>query len=591
MLAAIMATGSFTAHAQDAKNLARSFFYARQVQHPTLSPSGKKMAYVLRSRKQDWLWVHDIETSASRAYEQKNEIRIKRLDWLDDNTLAYDNWRQATTYLAYNLLNLRRQSTIKIEDQGKVLQIVHPLPFKQGQAIAKFPSSNELYTLDARSGELTTLLRTKEPFNQIIVDSYGTPRLGKIEGDEPSFFASSLDKWEPLETPESLQDLAIVDAGSTLLATHLEDSHFVVSLHDFPSLKSRNQRYVHDGYDVAPDAYIRNNLTHAIAGFRYQADKPTYAWIDAEYQQWHETLSAYMPGMNIEILGTDTSKRHVSAFASADNQPGHLFVLDTEDERIQTIRYSGPLLDPEELPRTMPFYFSNRNGQRVHGYITLPQDPYKKPFPLIVIARDGPQGRNTWGYDPQNLYFAKLGFAVIKVDYHGSTGYGQTHADLPLHKILELSVQDCADAARWAIQHGFADAQKVGIYGEGFGGYVALASLAAEQNLYQCAVGFGGIYDWNKHLDETSNDLAPRYKLLSPINSAESFNAAALLIHSQSDKKVSPDQSRAMHQALRREGKDSALSLTNWQPHTHLSPDSAYALYLRLATFYASELK
>ena len=125
-----------------------------------------------------------------------------------------------------------------------------------------------------------------------------------------------------------------------------------------------------------------------------------------------------------------------------------------------------------------PVSFPSRDGTTIYGYLTLPKGGGGGPFPLLMTIHGGPYSRDVWGFDPEVQFFAKLGYAVFQVNYRGSSGYGEVYEGENLIEVCRYVVEDVADAARWAIEEGYADGERIAIYGGSFGGYAALAGAA-----------------------------------------------------------------------------------------------------------------
>lgn len=595
-LAAVSLSGG-----QDAKELARSFFHARLIKSPVLCPSGQRLAYVLQSKEHDWLWVHDTLTHASRAYEQTRGLRIREVAWMDDAQVVFEVWNTDTAFKSHYRLDTRRQIVTPLHPEAEGFSLAHPLPFQSRRALLTRTQPGgvtEIVKVEIGRASLGPAAPPLAMVERYLIDSYGKPRLARMQAGGWVAPNRAENAWEPVAPPPDHDLIDFIDAGSSLLATRRDEPSVSARVLAFPSFEARPTTISDPLYDVRPDLLVRDNRTYRVAGFRYQRDRPRYVWLDPQYEAWHEQLAARLPGSEIKLLGADPDGRRVAAFASADNEPGHLFIFLTGEEEIQSVRYSGPLLDHEALPRTMPFYFLNRANRRIHGYITLPHKPFKKPFALVVLARHGPERRSRWGYDAQKHFLCKLGYAVIEIDPRGTVGYGAEYGDHPFINELEYAVADTIDAVRWAIDHGFAHLNRVALFGQGFGGYVAAAALAEEPQLFRCAAMNAGIYDWNRYILARPDAyafgdvdaLALGYQDLSPVNRANRIVRPTLLLHAQRETAVSIDQSREMHRALRQMDWPTTLAITSWGPADDLSPEAQYDLHLRLARFLAEHV-
>jgi dipeptidyl aminopeptidase/acylaminoacyl peptidase len=207
-----------------------------------------------------------------------------------------------------------------------------------------------------------------------------------------------------------------------------------------------------------------------------------------------------------------------------------------------------------------------RDGTAVPGYFTAPRRSAGSPPPLIVLPHGGPHGvRDHWDFDPEVQLLAAAGFAVLRVNYRGSGGYGAAFQAAAYGRWGELPIDDLVDAARWATGTGRADAGRVCLYGASFGGYAALRASARAPDLFRCAVGYAGVYDLA--LMRRSGDIQERrlgrgfldvavgtdesaLRAASPVSAAQEIRAAVLLAHGAKDQRAPLAHAEAMRAAL-----------------------------------------
>lgn len=181
---------------------------------------------------------------------------------------------------------------------------------------------------------------------------------------------------------------------------------------------------------------------------------------------------------------------------SSDRNPGDIYLFDIE--KMAADHVSSPLrwIDPEQMASTTPIRFKARDGVEIHGYLTVPKGSDGRNLPLVVNPHGGPFGvRDTWGFDPEVQLLASRGYAVLRVNFRGSGGYGQAFVQSGYRQWGGTMQDDLTDATRWAIAEGHADARRICIYGASYGAYAALRGAVKEPDLYRCAIGYVGIYD------------------------------------------------------------------------------------------------
>ena len=214
---------------------------------------------------------------------------------------------------------------------------------------------------------------------------------------------------------------------------------------------------------------------------------------------------------------------------------------------------------------TQPLSFPSMDGEQdIQGYLTRPKG--EGPFPVVVLLHGGPRERDTWGFDPVVQYLALHGYAVLQVNYRGSTGYGYGYSLNGLAEPALLGVNDVIAGIRSIIGNGTADPKRIAIMGEHFGGLIATGVAVREPGLCTAIVSYAAPYDLNglreadlgKNVDwitaQYNNYNEGFFREVSPINQAGKIKAPVLILHSKADKRVGQDQARAMVKALEQAG-------------------------------------
>jgi dipeptidyl aminopeptidase/acylaminoacyl peptidase len=124
-----------------------------------------------------------------------------------------------------------------------------------------------------------------------------------------------------------------------------------------------------------------------------------------------------------------------------------------------------------------PISFSSRDGLTIHGYLTLPKGVAAENLPTVLVVHGGPWARDTWGYDPEVQFLANRGFAVLQINYRGSTGYGKQFLNAGNREWGGKMLDDLIDGADWIVRQGIADKNRLGIYVK-LRGYATLCALA-----------------------------------------------------------------------------------------------------------------
>jgi dipeptidyl aminopeptidase/acylaminoacyl peptidase len=234
-----------------------------------------------------------------------------------------------------------------------------------------------------------------------------------------------------------------------------------------------------------------------------------------------------------------------------------------------TIKSAGePGLQPEDLSLGSPLTFPTRDGQQAHAFLYLPKNSScsasaaERP-PLLVLSHGGPTAATSSSLRLPIQYYTSRGWAVVDVNYRGSTGYGRAYRTALNGQWGILDVYDCEDVVRHLVSSGIVDGGRVAIRGGSAGGYTTLAALTSTHT-FRAGASHYGIGDLTA-LARDTHKFESRYlesllgdesNLLerSPINHLDAFNCPVIFFQGSDDRVVPPNQSQAMAAALRNKG-------------------------------------
>ena len=257
---------------------------------------------------------------------------------------------------------------------------------------------------------------------------------------------------------------------------------------------------------------------------------------------------------------------------SSDTQPPVYYYFNRTSRRLTRFLDERPGIDTNRLSPTERRTYRARDGLEIPAYLTLPRTGSPKPAALIVMPHGGPWARDDIRWNPEVQLFASRGFAVLQMNYRGSTGHGAAHLAAGFREWGQKIQDDITDGVSWAIAEGIADPDRVGIYGGSFGGYAALAGLVKTPTLYRAGAAYAAVTDI-EHLIEDDDFYRSyvdvheariggeagdqkRLRASSPLRRASEVRAPVLLGHGEHDQRVHVHQSRRMAAALRKAGKD-----------------------------------
>jgi dipeptidyl aminopeptidase/acylaminoacyl peptidase len=330
--------------------------------------------------------------------------------------------------------------------------------------------------------------------------------------------------------------------------------------------------YQHPRVDVGAALSARTGLP--LAAFA-EPDYPAIHVFDRDLARDIAGLPGRGP-RGIWILSRDDEERRTTVEVYTDR--GYEFYLLERDRPPVRLGQSHTHAFLAALAPVTPISLTARDGERLHGYLTRPAG-FRAPGPLVLHVHGGHWVRDTWRYDRIVQFFANRGYAVLQVNYRGSSGYGRRFAELAVGEYAGKMHDDLVDAVRWAVREGIADPARVAIHGGSYGGYAALVGMTFTPELFACGVSVVGISNLVTFFDAIPPywklGYAPRFlryvgdpytpegrrrlEERSPIFRADRVRGPVLLIHGANDPRVTVRESEQMDAELRRLGKDVRL--------------------------------
>lgn len=342
----------------------------------------------------------------------------------------------------------------------------------------------------------------------------------------------------------------------------------------------------------------------------YNADKPGYHYVDEEWERMMKSIKAAFPGKQVS-LSSATEDEDLFVFTVWDERnPAAYYLFERESKRMEELAVAYEWLPEDKLAEMKPVKIEARDGLILPAFLTLPPDSEGKNLPMVVNPHGGPRARDYWGFNPEVQLMANRGYAVLQVNFRGSTGYGQDFDKAGWGKWGAEMQNDITDSVMWAIDQGIADPDRICIYGGSYGGYAAMAGLTFTPDLYQCGINYVGVTDINL-LFET---MPAAWKLLraemkrtigdyddeqeraemakrSPINHVDKIRAPLLMGYGKRDVRVVLDHALNLEKKLKTHEVDYELIIKDDEGHGFRKFENQVEWYTKLIDFLDENLK
>src|SRR5262249_30239786 len=180
--------------------------------------------------------------------------------------------------------------------------------------------------------------------------------------------------------------------------------------------------FVHPEVDVWDLA--RSRKRKVITRVDYMTARRERKFLDAETEAIHTDLQRQLPGYEIDLQSSNRDETVFVVAASSDRTQGVRYLYDAPAKSLTRLGEITPWLHEDDLAEMTPITYQARDGLTIHGYLTLPCGG-RKSLPLVVHPHGGPWARDTWQYDAEVQFLANRGYAVLQMNFRGSTGYGR----------------------------------------------------------------------------------------------------------------------------------------------------------------------
>ena len=332
------------------------------------------------------------------------------------------------------------------------------------------------------------------------------------------------------------------------------------------STKETTLMLAHDDYDVGGNLIYSTITKEAIGVVDAHSPFGKYYFADIDYN-FHRALDNALPDTDNFITSFSEDESVYILYTESDSSAGQYLLGNRKNNTLDYLFSAYPELDFIDLPEHESMQYTTRDGLEIEAIVTLPKFG-KAPYPTVIHPHGGPGARDYEGFDPWVSYMSSKGYAVVRPNFRGSTGYGYEFAQAQMQGWgLEMQ-DDISDATTHLIKEGIIDPTKVCIFGASYGGYAAFMATTKTPDLYTCAVSFAGVSDLRdlassqkrylggdlvaeKQLGDDRDDLLLR----SPITHVKNIKTPLLIMHGTEDRSVSVKQSRDFVDELKDENK------------------------------------
>lgn len=593
-----------------------------QMSEPDMSPDGHHVVFIDRSETQANVAVMDVDTGrTSRVLGgQPNGYKVSRCEFKNDTRIlchflatvtAHGNATFASRMVAVNIdrseLKVLTQYGNASLSQDQTIDLLRDDPrhvlVQQYEEHAGYPS---VFKMDVYTSQLERVVKGVAPIIRWQTDRAGVVRFGWGFTDVGSFYRardSEAAPWRILHPKESFDggEFRVFGFGvqpDKVIVAAPRNGRTAVWEMDLTDNSDRQLLFSLPRFNVGGPVNWPSD--GRLVGFAYNAEKPQLELFDEQARVVQSSLDKLLPDTTSRVIAGSRNGQRLIVASSSDRQPMRFFMLDLQAKSMRLLRRDAPQLTAETLAEMKVVNVPGADGVQIPAYLTLPVGAEPKNLPTIVLPHGEQFGRDVWGFDAMTQMLASRGYAVLRVNYRGTAGFGFDWLQAGYKNAGSLMVSDVTASTRWLIAQGIADPKRVCVVGWNVAGYASLLSAIRDGTLYQCVVSIGGITDlkmqnWDRRYfyfgdrismplkDETGDEA-------SPVKHAAQLKLPVLLIHGTADLFVPIEQSEAMARALQSSGNPAKLLRIEGGDHLLSEPQDRLTLFRELEAFLAKHL-
>jgi dipeptidyl aminopeptidase/acylaminoacyl peptidase len=358
--------------------------------------------------------------------------------------------------------------------------------------------------------------------------------------------------------------------------------------------------------DISGLSYSRKRKVLTLAAFTHW--KTERIFFDRFTEDLHRHLEKRLPGYEVVVTSTNDDETVFVVRTYSDRSLGTFYFYDSTTGDLKKLADRAPWLPEGQLSEMKPIEYQARDGLTIHGYLTLPQGREPRNLPVVINPHGGPWHRDTWTFIPEVQFLTNRGFAVMQMNFRGSTGYGRRFWEAGFKEWGGKMQDDITDGVHWLIQRGIADPQRVAIYGASYGGYAVLEGLVKTPDLYAAGVDYVGVSNLFTFLKTIPPYWTPYLEMMyemvghpekdkewleehSPALNAEKIRKPLLVAQGAKDPRVNINESNQIVEALKKRGVEVKYIVKENEGHGFQNEENRFDFYEAMESFLETHLK
>ncbi len=592
-----------------------------------ISPDGQQLAYLAPVNDVLNVWVGPLDDpDAAKPVTDDKERGIRTYFWAFSNEhIVYlqdvggdEDWH-------VYVVNLKTGDTKDLTPlEGVAAQIEGVSHKHPGEILIGLNDRNaqlhDLYRVDLETGARTLVVENEGFLGFIIDDDYDVRFAMRFspDGSTQVVKADGEGGWEPYATIPQEDTLTTSPAGFDksgetlyMLDSRGRDTAALVAL----DLKTGEQETIASSDKADVSGALAHPTEKTIQAVNFTYARREWQVFDDEVAADLEHLKSVADG-ELQVASKSLDDRHWIVAFVMDNGPVRYYHFDRESNETTFLFTNRQDLEGLPLAQMHPVLIEARDGLELVSYLTLPPGSDtdgdarpEEPLPMVLLVHGGPWSRDSWGYSPLDQLLANRGYAVLSVNFRGSTGFGKEFANAGNKEWGGKMHLDLIDAVNWAVAERVAAKDQIAIAGGSYGGYATLVGLTMTPEVFACGVDIVGPSNiltllstipayWQPAIqmfkdrvgDFTTDEGKAFLKSRSPLTYVDQIVRPLLIGQGANDPRVKQSESDQIVSAMQKHNIPVTYVLFPDEGHGFARPDNNLAFFAVMEAFLAEHL-
>ncbi|MBW7847008.1 MAG: S9 family peptidase [Bacteroidales bacterium] len=583
-----------------------------------LSPDGKYISYMAPYESRMNIFVQKVGSQKALRITSETDRDIAGYFWANNSRILFlkDNGGDENFALYGVDINGKNARCLTCFE-GVRTQIIDDLEDQPDFVIVGLNKRNPMvfdpYRLNIKTGEMVMLAENPGNIQGWMTDHEGKLRVATaiVDGvnSQLLYRDNENEEFRPLITTNFKETLSpeffTFDNKKLYATSNIGRDKSVAVVYDPATLSETEVLFENPDYDLSGLSYSRKRKVLTAAS--YVSWKRERHFFDKQTKDIFENLEKLLPGYEISISSSDKAEEKYIVRTYSDKSLGAYYFYDLKKNHLTKIQEVSPWIDEKQMADIKPIQYRARDGKVIHGYLTLPKGVEPKNLPVVINPHGGPWARDNWGFNPEVQFLANRGFAVLQMNFRGSTGYGREFLESSF-KQWGLNMQnDITDGVYWLIEQGIADKNRIAIYGASYGGYATLQGIVVTPTLYAAAVDYVGVSNlftfmqtippyWKPMLDMMYEMVGNpekdkiQFEATSPALNAHRIMTPLFVAQGAKDPRVNIAESDQIVEAMKKRGVEVEYMVKENEGHGFHNEENRFDFYRAMEKFLNTHL-